>query len=145
MAKRTLIIAVLVVCIVIVLAYFIPFPLSGTKSVHIVSSVSISQGGDENNTEIVKVNGAFFNDGDIIAKNLTAIVIFTDSAHNKIVRKTVKEGVDLLPNKQLTVEFESEYFRERTIPKTHVNVTVQFDWIENGQLKTTAAKNYLSE
>ncbi len=84
------------------------------------------------------MHGTFWNEGDITAKNLTATVIFADAAHNKVVRKTVKEGVDLLPNKGLTVEFDSEYSRERTIPKTEVNVTVQFDWMENGKLKTTS-------
>lgn len=120
------------------MVYFIPVPLSGTKSAAIVSSVSISQGAAENNTEmeIVKVHGTFFNDGDKTAKNLTASVIFTDAAHNKVIRKIVKEGVDLLPNKELIVEFDSEYLRKATIPKTEVNVTVQFDWMENGQSKT---------
>ncbi|MCX9010879.1 MAG: hypothetical protein OIN66_07125 [Candidatus Methanoperedens sp.] len=131
-----IVLAVLVVCAIIVLAWFAP--LQRTKGVHIVSSVVISQGAAENNTEIeiVKVHGTFLNDGDITAKNLTATVIFTDAAHNKVVRKTVKEGVDLLPNKELTVEFDSEYSRERTVPKTDVNVTIQFVWMENGQLKT---------
>ena len=46
-------------------------------------------------------------------------------------------GGDLLPNKGQLMEFDSEYLRERTVPKTVVNVTVQFDWMENGQLKTT--------
>ncbi len=136
--KKLVFIALLAVFAIIVLAYIIPVPLSGIKSVAIVSSVGI--GATEYNTEmeIVKVHGAFFNDGDIIAKNLTATVIFTDNAHNKVVRKTVKEGVDLLPNKRLIVEFDSEYSREKTIPKTDVNVTVQFDYMENGHLKTTS-------
>jgi hypothetical protein len=129
--------AILAVCAIIVLAYFTP--LQKTTGVHIVSSIGISQGAAENNTEMenIKVHGTFWNDGDITAKNLAATVIFTDAAHNKVVRKMVKEGVDLLPNKGLTVEFDSEYSRERTIPKTEVNVTIQFDWMENGQLKTT--------
>ena len=92
--------------------------------------------------ETVKVHGTFWNDGDIIAKNLTAIVIFTDTAHNKVVRKNVPVGGDLLPNKGLFMEFDSEYLRERTVPKTEVNVTVQFDWIENGLSRTT--KTFLS-
>ncbi len=140
-AKKRLIfiaLAILAVCAIIVMAWFAP--LQKTTGAHIVSSVGISQGAAENNTETenIKVHGIFWNDGDITAKNLTATVIFTDDAHNKVVRKTVKEGVDLLPNKGLTVEFDSEYSRERTIPKTEVNITVQFDWMENGQLKTTS-------
>ncbi len=130
--------AILAVCAIIVLAWFTP--LQKTTGEHIVSSVGLSQGAVDNNTEMesIQVHGTFWNDGDITAKNLTATVIFTDAAHNKVVRKTVKEGVDLLPNKGLTVEFDSEYSRERTIPKTEVNVTVQFDWMENGQLKKTS-------
>ncbi len=130
-------IALLAVLAIIVLAWFAP--LQRTAGVHIVSDVSISQGAAVNNSEMesVKVHGTFWNDGDIIAKNLTAIVIFTDAAHNKVVRKNVPVGGDLLPNKGLFMEFDSEYLRERTVPKTEVNVTVQFDWIENGQIKTT--------
>ncbi len=128
--------AILAVCAIIVLSWFTP--LQKTTGVHIVSSIGISQGAAENNSEMenIKVYGTFWNDGDITAKNLTATVIFTDTAHNKVVRKTAKEGVDLLPNKGLIVEFDSEYSRERTIPKTDVNFTIQYDWMENGQLKT---------
>jgi len=135
--KKLVFIALLAVFAIIVLAWFAP--LQRTAGVHIVSDVSISQGAAENNTgmESVKVHGTFWNDGDVIAKNLTATVIFTDSAHNKVVRKKVPVGGDLLANKGQFMEFDSEYLRERTIPKTLVNVTIQFDWIENGQIKTT--------
>ena len=135
--KKLVFIALLTVCAIIVLAWFAP--LQRTAGVHIVSDVSISQGAAENNSEmeIIKVQGTAWNDGDIIAKNLTAIVIFTDAAHNKVVRKNVPVVGDLLPNKGNVMEFDSEYLRERTIPKTVVNVTVQFDWMENGQIKTT--------
>jgi hypothetical protein len=143
-AKKKLIftaLAILIVSAIIVLAWLTP--LQRTNGVHIVSSVEISQGLAENNTEMesVKVHGTFLNDGDIIAKNLTATVIFTDNAHNKVVRKTVKEGVDLLPNKGLVVEFDSEYLREKTVPKTVVNVTIQYDYMENWQLKTTSMES----
>ena len=129
--------AILAACAIIVLAWFAP--LQRTAGVHIVSDVSISQGAAENNSEIesVKVHGTFWNDGDAIAKNLTATVIFTDAAHNKVVRKNVPVSGDLLPNKGQIMEFETEYLRERTVPKILVNVTVQFEWIENGQIKTT--------
>ncbi len=134
--KNLVFIALLAVFAIIVLAWFAP--LQRTAGVHIVSDVSISQGGAENNSEMesVKVHGTVWNDGDIIAKNLTATVIFSDAAQNKIARKNVPLG-DLPPNKGQFIEFDSEYLRERTVPKTMVNVTVQFDWIENGQLKTT--------
>ena len=99
----------------------------------------ISQGAVENNSEIegMKVHGTFWNEGDIIAKNLTATVIFTDAAHNKVVRKKVPAGGDLPANKGQIMEFYSEYLRERTQPKTVVHVTIRFDWMENGQLETT--------
>ncbi len=138
-ARKKLIItalAVLAVFAIIVLAWFAP--LQRTPVVIIVSSVGIGAGAAENDTEMesIKVGGTFWNEGDMTAKNLTATVIFTDAAHNKVVRKVVKEGVNLLPNKGLIVEFDSEYLREKTIPKTDVNVTIQFDWMEDGQLKT---------
>lgn len=132
------ILLILIVFAIIVLALFAP--LQKSKYVHIVSEIGISQGAVENNTEMesIKVHGTFLNDGSLIAKNLTATIIFTDAAHNKVVRKTVKEGMDLLPNKASMVEFDSEYLRERTVPKTEVNVTGQFEWMENGQLKTVS-------
>ena len=134
--KKLLLIALLAVFAIIVLAFA---PLQRTAGVNIVSDVSISQGAAENNSEMesVKVHGIFWNEGDIIAKNLTATVIFTDAAHNKVVRKKVPVGGDLLSNKGQFMEFDSEYLRERTVPKTAVNVAIQFDWMENGQLKTT--------
>ncbi|HWQ95938.1 MAG TPA: hypothetical protein VN368_01060 [Candidatus Methylomirabilis sp.] len=139
MKKKILYFITLAIFVLIVSVYFIPVPQSGTKSVQIVSNVSVSQGAAQNDTEIdiVKVHGIFFNDGDVIAKNLTASVIFTDTTHNEVVRKTVKEGVDLIPDKGTIVEFDSEYSRKKTIPKTEVKVTIQFEWMENGHLKTT--------
>ncbi|MGB8218121.1 MAG: hypothetical protein WCE94_12545 [Candidatus Methanoperedens sp.] len=130
--------AILIVCTIIVFAWLVP--LQRTVGVAIVSDVEISQGLAENNTEMesVKVHGTFWNDGDVIAKNLTAVVIFTDAANNKVVRKNVPIGGDLLPNKGQVMEFDSEYLREKTLPKTEVNVTIQFDYMENGQLKTTS-------
>ncbi|CAG1003266.1 hypothetical protein METP3_03505 [Methanosarcinales archaeon] len=129
--------AVLAVCAIIIIAWFAP--LQKSKYVHIGISVGTSQGAAENNTsmESIKVNGTFWNYGEITANSLTATVIFTDTAHNEVVRKTVKEGMDLPPNKGQIVEFYSEYSRERTIPKTEVNIMIEFDWMESGQLKTT--------
>jgi len=135
--KKVVFIALLAVFAIIVLTWLIP--LQRSAGVHIVSDVSISQGAAENNSEMesVKVHGTFWNDGDVIAKNLTAVVIFTDPAHNRVVRKKVPVGGDLLPNNGQFMEFDSEYLRERTVPKTVVNVSLQFDWMENGQSKTT--------
>jgi hypothetical protein len=134
--------AFLAVCAIIVLVVFAP--LQRTARVAIVINTYISQGAPENNTETesIKVNGTFWNEGDITAKNLTATVIFADAAHNKVVRKNVPVSGDLLPNKGSAMEFDSEYTRERTIPKTDVNVTVQFDWMENGHLKNTSVLLY---
>lgn len=134
--------AVLAVCAIIVLTWFAP--LQRTTGVHIVSDIGISQGAVENNSEmeIIKVHGTFWNEGSILAKNLTGIVIFTDTGHNKEVRKNISIGGDLPPNKGSLMIFDSEYTREKTVPKTdvnltYVNVTLQFDWIENGQSKNT--------
>ena len=133
---KNLVIIVLAVLAVIAVGFFAP--LQETRGVHIFSNVVISQGaaGNDTQNESVKVQGIFVNDGDLLAEDLIVTIIFTDDAHDKVVRKIVKEGVDLLPNKGLTVEFESEYLRERTEPKTDVKVTVQLGWIENGELKT---------
>ena len=137
MKKKTIFLIAFAVFALIVLVWFVP--LQKSKYVHIVSDVGISQGTVENNAEMerVKVHGTFWNDGSLIAKNLTATVIFTDAAHNKTVRKNVSVGGDLLANKGNVMEFDSEYLRERTVPKTGVNVRVKFGWMENGQLKTT--------
>lgn len=137
MKKKTIFFIAFAVFAIIVLVWFAP--LQKSKYVHIVREVGISKETVENNAEMesIKVHGTFWNDGSLIAKNLTATIIFADAAHNKIVRKNVPVGGDLLANKGNVMEFDSEYLREKTIPKTDVNVSVQFDWMENGQLKTT--------
>lgn len=130
--------AVLAVCAIIVLAWFAP--LQRTAGVHIVSDIGISQGAAENNSEMesVKVHGTVWNEGDIIAKNFHGVVIFTDAAHNKVVRKNISISGDLPPKNGSLMVFDSEYTREKTLPKTDVNVTVQFDWMENGQSRNTS-------
>ena len=102
---------------------------------------SQGQGGIENlsGIESVKVHGTIWNIGDKEAKNVTVTVIFTDPAHDKVVRKTVVEGVDLLPNGVQYEKFNTMYFRELTIPKTLVEETIQVNWIEDGQLKTVSS------
>ncbi|CAG0991868.1 MAG: hypothetical protein MPEBLZ_01905 [Candidatus Methanoperedens nitroreducens] len=107
--------------------------------VHIVSDVGISQGAAENNSnmETIKVHGTFWNDGNEIAKNLSGVVIYTDAAHNKVVRKNIPISGDLPPDKGSVMEFDSEYTREKTMPKTDVNIMIKFDWTENGQPRTT--------
>ena len=74
----------------------------------------------------VEVNGTVCNDGDKEIKNVSINVIFTDTAHNEVVRQTVMERVDLLPNG--VKYFTAEYSREPTLPKTEVDVEVQVDW-----------------
>ncbi|NOR48016.1 MAG: hypothetical protein GQ533_08225, partial [Methanosarcinaceae archaeon] len=100
--------------------------------------VVCTQGAAENLTgmESVKVYGTVSNTGDGEMRNVTVTVIFTDTAHDRVVRKTVVEGVDLLPNGAVSVEFDAEYLRELTIPKTSVDGTIQVDWMEGGQLRT---------
>jgi len=102
---------------------------------------SQGQGGIENlsGMESVKVHGTVCNIGDKEAKNVTVTIIFTDPAHDKVVRKTVVEGVDLLPDGVQYEKFNTVYFRELTIPKTLVNETIQVNWIEDGQLKTLSS------
>ena len=85
--------------------------------------------------ELVKVDGTLVNDGDIIAENLKDSVVFIDDAHDNVMIKTIYENVDLLPNSESVMGFESEYLREKTIPKTSVNATLQLEWMEDGVLK----------
>jgi hypothetical protein len=47
----------------------------------------------------------------------------------------VVEGVDLLLDGASSIEFDAEYLRELTIPKTLVNETIQVDWVEDNKLK----------
>ncbi len=141
MARNKLVfiaLAVLTVCAIIVLAWFAP--LQRTAGVHIVSDVGISQGAAENNSEMesVRVHGTVWNEGDITAKNFHGVVIFADAAHNKVVRKNISISGDLPPKTGSLMTFDSEYTREKTVPKTDVNVTIQFDWMENGQSKNTS-------
>ncbi len=130
--------AVLAACAIISLAWLAP--LQKSKYAHIVSEVGIAPWAIENNTEMetIKIHGTFWNDGNLVAKNLAAAIIFEDAALNKVVRKNIPIGGDLPPDKGSVMEFDSEYTREKTIPKTEVNVTDQFNWMENGQLKTTS-------
>lgn len=85
--------------------------------------------------ELVKVDGTLVNDGDITAENLKVSVVFIDDAHDNVLIKTIYENVDLLPNSEHVMGFESEYLREKTIPKTSVNATLQLEWMEDGVLK----------
>jgi len=98
--------------------------------------VVCTQGAAENLTgmECVKVHGTVRNTGDEEVKNITVTVIFTDTAHDRVVRKTVVEGVDLFPDGAAPVEFDAEYLRELTVPKTLVDGTIQVNWIEDGEL-----------
>ncbi len=134
--------AILAVCAIIVMAWFAP--LQRTAGVAIETEFGISPWVAGNNTEMesIKLHGTFWNLGTMIAKNLTATVIFTDAAHKKVIRKNVPVSGDLLPNKGSAMEFDSEYTRERTIPKTDVNISVQFDWMENGQSKNYSLPVY---
>ncbi len=135
-ARKKFIFIALAVSAIIVLAWLAP--LQKSKYVHIVSEVGtgISQGAAENNTETLKVHGTFWNDGNLVAKDLTAVIIFADTANNKVVRKNIPIGGDLPPNKGSIMSFDSEYTREKTVPKTDVNITIQYDWMENGQSRT---------
>ncbi|MCZ7402143.1 MAG: Ig-like domain-containing protein [Candidatus Methanoperedens sp.] len=130
-----IVVAILAVCAIFVLAYFAP--LQKSKNVIIVTQTSVSEGASENNTETesIKLHGTFWNEGNLVAKNLTGIVIFTDAAHNKVVSKNIPISGDLLPDKGLLMTFDSEYTRERTVPKTDVNITIQSNWMEDGQSK----------
>ena len=107
------------------------------SGIDISYDVVCTQGAAENLTgmESVKVYGTVRNTGDEELKNIAVTVIFTDTAHDKVVRKTVVEGVDLLPDGAASIEFDAEYLRELTIPKTSVDESIQVNWIEDGGRK----------
>jgi len=108
------------------------------SGVGISYDVVCTQGAAKNLTgmESVNVHGTFWNSGDKEAKNVTVTLIFTDTAHDRVVKKTVVKGVDLLPDGASSAEFDAGYLREMTIPKTSVDKTIQVNWIEDGQSKT---------
>jgi len=121
------------------LFYFTVQEESGLKGnvMDISYDIVCTQGAAEKLTgmERLKVHGTVWNTGDNEVKNVTVTVIFTDATHDRVVKKTVVEGVDLLPDGAASVEFDAEYLREMTMPKTSVDETIQVNWIEDGQLK----------
>jgi hypothetical protein len=134
---------VLAIGAIMVVGWFAP--LQRTSGAAIATEVGISTWsavGNNTGMESIKMHVTFWNVGGTTAKNLTGIVIFTDAAHNKIVRKTIPIGGDLPPNIGSLMTFDSEYSREKTVPKTDVNITLQFDWMENGQSKNTTMLVY---
>ena len=144
---KILVISVMIVAItfsvIIVGNFFVGHSLynlaeSKVNGMDISYDVVCTQGAAENLTgmENVKVYGTVSNTGDEELKNIVVTVTFADTAHDRVVRKTVVEGVDLLPDGAISVEFNAEYLRELTIPKTSVDATIQVDWVEDGQLKT---------
>ncbi|MEA1998656.1 MAG: hypothetical protein U9N61_04945 [Euryarchaeota archaeon] len=129
--------ALIVGCGYIGFGYLGYMELRQESGVDISYDVVCTQGAAENLTgmERVKVHGTVRNTGNEELKNITVTVIFTDTAHDRVVRKTVVEGVDLLPECAVSVEFDAGHLREMTIPKTSVDKTIQVNWIEDGQLK----------
>ena len=121
------------------LFYFTVQEESGLKGnvMDISYDIVCTQGAAEKLTgmERLKVHGTVWNTGNEELKNITVTVIFTDTAHDRVVRQTVVEGVDLLPDGAASIEFDAEYLREMTMPKTSVDETIQVNWIEDGQLK----------
>lgn len=86
--------------------------------------------------EHVKVNGTIWNTGRKNANNVSVTVIYTDIAHNKVVRNTTIERVELLSEGMHSMNFESKYLRESTIPKTAVDPSILIEWEEDRELKT---------
>lgn len=141
---KILAIGVVMTAIIFGGVYFLHYAEQKESGVNIGYDVvsSQGQGGMENisGMESVKVHGTVWNTGDKEAKNVTVTIIFTDTAHDKVVRKTVLEGVDLLPDGVQYEKFNTDYLRELTIPKTLVNETIQVNWIEDGHLKTLSSR-----
>ena len=99
---------------------------------------SQGQGGMENlsGMESVKVNGTIWNTGRKNANNVTVTIIYTDVAHNIVIRNTTIEGAELLPDGMHFINFDSKYLRESTMPKTVVDPSILIEWEEDGELKT---------
>ncbi len=136
-------IAVITIGVIIIGTVFLGYSLYNfaepkVNGMDISYDVVYIQGAAENLTgmESVKLYGTVSNTGDEELKNITVTVIFTDTAHDKVVRKTVVEGVDLLLDGAASVEFDAEYLREMTVPKTLVDGTIQVNWTAGGELKT---------
>jgi hypothetical protein len=129
-AMKIVVIGVMIAAIIFGGVYLLRHAGQKESGVQIAYDIYKTQGVAENlsGMESVKVFGTVSNIGDKEAKNVTVNVILTDIAHNKVVRKTVIEGVDLLPKGAMRVEFDTEYLREITIPKTEVDVEIQVDW-----------------
>jgi hypothetical protein len=127
---KTLVIGVMIAAIIFGGVYLLLHAGQKESGVHIAYDILKTQGAAENlsGMESGKVFGTVSNIGDKEAKNVTVNVILTDTAHNEVVRKTVIKGVDLLPKGAMRVEFDTEYLREITIPKTEVDVEIQVDW-----------------
>ena len=126
---KKLVIGVMIAAIIFGGVYLLLQAGQKESGVDIAYDVVSMQGAAENlsGMESVKVHGEVWNIGDKEAKNITVTVIFTDFAHDKVVRKTVVEGVDLLPKGAVRVEFDTEYLRELTLPKTEVDLEIQVD------------------
>ena len=99
---------------------------------------SQGQGGMENlsGMESVKVNGTIWNTGRKNANNVTVTIIYTDVAHNIVIRNTTIGGAELLPDGMHFINFDSKYLRESTMPKTVVDPSILIEWEEDGELKT---------
>src|SRR5665648_48844 len=90
--------------------------------------------------EHVKVNGTIWNTGQKNANNVSVTVIYTDIAHNKVVRNTPIEGAELLSGGMHYINFESKYLREFVLPKTVMDPSILIEWEEDGKLKTLTVK-----
>ena len=137
MVNKKMFYGILAVCALVVLivsfgyiGYIGYMELRQESGVDIAYDVVSTQGAAENRSgmDSVKVHGTVWNMGDKEAKNVTLTIIFTDPAHDKVVRKMVLEGVDLLPDGVQYEKFNTVYLRELTIPKTEVDVEIQVDW-----------------
>ncbi|RLI76174.1 hypothetical protein DRO97_01475 [Archaeoglobales archaeon] len=111
--------------------------LGWTKKAEIAVDYAVTQGLDEPRMEEVKVTGTISNIGKREVRNLTITAIFIDSAHNRIIEKSVEyiatEARSLLPNER--INFDANYFREATIPKTDVKVKIKVKWEEDEEHK----------
>jgi len=132
--RKLAIAAVIVVAVVVSIGvmYYVQTP--EPKRVDIAYDYVVTQGLAESGMEKVEINGSLWNQGEKEARSLAITALFIDEYHGKIVEKPVRMMKEnLLPDEQINIH--AKYFREKTIPKSSVEVKIKVGWEEDGQRK----------
>lgn len=130
--RKLAIAAVIAVAVVVSIGVINYVQTPEPKRVDIAYDYVVTQGLAESGMEKVEINGTLWNKGEKEARILAITALFIDEYYGKIAEKPIK-AKNLLPDEQINIH--AEYFREKTIPKTEVNVKIKVEWMENGQEK----------